>query len=63
MASTVFFGLYTAVALLVLIGYTHFAAGFIGTVLIAAAWLIGGGSVLLLWQRRSGAFFKAAGLA
>jgi hypothetical protein len=62
-ASTVFFGLYTAVALLVLIGYTHFAAGFIGTVLIAAAWLIGGGSVLLLWQRRSGAFFKAAGLA
>jgi Protein kinase domain len=62
-ASTAFFGLYTAVALVVLISYRHFAAGFIGTVLIAAAWLIGGGSVLLLWQRRSGVFFKAARLA
>jgi hypothetical protein len=62
-ASTAFFGLYTVVALLALIRYTHFAAGFIGTVLIAATWLIGGGSVLLLWQRRSGVFFKTAGLA
>jgi small-conductance mechanosensitive channel len=62
-ASTVFFGLYTVVALLVLIGYRHFAGGLIGTVLIAATWLIGGGSVLLLWQRRSGPFFKGAGLA
>jgi small-conductance mechanosensitive channel len=63
LASTVFFGLYTVVALLVLIGYPHFAGGFIGTVLIAATWLIGGGSVLLLWQRRSGSFFSGAGLA
>src|SRR5271170_1921991 len=61
--STVFFGLYTVVALLVLIRYRHFAAGLIGTVLIAATWLIGGGSMLLLWQRRSGLFFKGAGLA
>ncbi len=59
-ASTVFFGLYTVLALVVLTRYGHFAGGFIGTVLIAAAWLILGGSVLLLWQRRSGAFFKAA---
>jgi hypothetical protein len=62
-ASTVFFGLYTVVALLVLIGYRHFAAGLIGTVLIGAIWLMGGGSVLLLWRRRSGPFFKGAGLA
>ena len=62
-ASSVFFGLYTIVALLVLIGYRHFAGGLIGTVLITATWLIGGGSVLLLWQRRSGSFFKGAGLA
>jgi serine/threonine protein kinase len=62
-ASAVFFGLYTVVALLVLIRYRHFAAGLIGTVLIATTWLIGGASVLLLWQRRTGVFFKAAGLA
>ncbi len=62
-ASTAFFGLYTAVALLTLIRYAHFAAGFIGTVLIAATWLIAGGSVLLLWRRRSGVFFRTAGLA
>jgi predicted RND superfamily exporter protein len=62
-ASTVFFSLYTVVALLVLIKYRHFAAGLIGTVLIAATWLIGGGLMLLLWQRRSGPFFKGAGLA
>jgi hypothetical protein len=62
-ASTVFFGLYTVVALLVLIGYRHFAAGPIGTVLIAATWLMAGGAVLLLWRRRSGPFFKGAGLA
>ena len=62
-ASTVFFGLYTVVALLVLIRYRHFAGGLIGTVLITATWLLGGGSVLLLWQRRSGSFFKGAGLA
>ena len=43
--------------------YRHFTGGFIGTVLIAATWLIGGGSILLLWQRRSGSFFKSAGLA
>jgi serine/threonine protein kinase len=60
-ASTVFFGLYTIIALVVLTRYGHFAGGFIGTVLIAADWLILGGAVLLLWQRRSGAFFKAAG--
>jgi Protein kinase domain len=62
-ASTVFFSLYAAVALLVLIRYRHFAAGLIGTVLIAATLLIGGGLMLLLWQRRSGPFFKSAGLA
>ena len=62
-ASTVFFGLYTVVALLVLMRYRHLTGGFIGTVLIAATWLIGGGSILLLWQRRSGSFFKSAGLA
>jgi hypothetical protein len=62
-ASTVFFGLYTVVALLVLIRYRLFAGGLIGTVLITAIWLIGGGSMLLLWQRRSGSFFKGAGLA
>jgi Protein kinase domain len=62
-ASTVFFGLYTVVALPVLIGYRHFAGGFIGTVLITATWLLGGGSVLLLWRRRSGSFFNGAGLA
>jgi serine/threonine protein kinase len=62
-ASTVFFGVYTVVAILVLIRYRHFAAGLIGTVLIATTWLIGGASVLLLWQRRTGVFFKAAGLA
>jgi Protein kinase domain len=61
--STVFFGLYTVVALLLLIRYRQFSAGLIGTVLIVTTWLIGGGSVLLLWQRRTGAFFKAAGLA
>jgi hypothetical protein len=59
--STVFFGLYTVVALLVLISYRHFAGGLIGTVLITATWLIGGGSMLLLWQRGSGSFFKAPG--
>jgi Protein kinase domain len=63
MATTVFFGLYTIAALLALIRYRHFAAGLIGTVLIAATWLIAGGSMLLLWQRRSGPFFKRAGLA
>jgi hypothetical protein len=62
-AGTVFFSLYTVVVLLVLIRYRHFAAGLIGTVLIAAIWLIGGGLMLLLWQRRSGPFFKGAGLA
>jgi Protein kinase domain len=62
-ASTVFFSLYTVVALLVLIRYRHFAAGLIGTVLIAATLLIGGGLMVLLWQRRSGPFFKGAGLA
>ena len=62
-AGTVFFGLYTVVALLVLIRYRHFSPGFIGTALIAATWLIGGGATLLLWQRRSGLFFKAARLA
>jgi serine/threonine protein kinase len=58
--STVFFGLYTVVALVVFIKYRHYAAGIIGTVLIAVIWLIAGGSVLLLWQRRSGAFFRAS---
>jgi Protein kinase domain len=62
-AGTVFFTLYTLVALLVLIRYRHFAAGLIGTVLIAATLLIGSGLMLLLWQRRSGPFFKGAGLA
>jgi Protein kinase domain len=62
-ASTVFFGLYTVAALLVLIRYRHYSPGLIGTVLIAATWLIGGGSTLLLWQRRSGLFFNSARLA
>jgi hypothetical protein len=62
-ASTAFFGVNTVVALLVLMRYQHFSPGFIGTVLIAAIWLIGGGSTLLLWQRRSGLFFKSARLA
>ena len=39
------------------------AGGLIVTVLIAATWLLGGGAVLLLWRRRSGLFFKGAGLA
>jgi hypothetical protein len=62
-AGTVFFGLYTVAALLALIGYRHFTGGLIGAVLIAATWLIEGGAVLLLWQRRSGPFFKGARLA
>jgi hypothetical protein len=62
-ASTAFFGLYTVVALLVLMRYRHFSPGFIGSVLIAAIWFIGGGSTLLLWQRRSGPYFKSARLA
>jgi hypothetical protein len=62
-ASTTFFGVYTVVALLVLMRYRHFSPGLIGTVLIAAIWLIGGGSTLLLWQRRSGPFFNSARLA
>jgi hypothetical protein len=62
-ASTAFFGLYTVVALVVLMRYRQFSPGSIGTVLIAAIWLIGGGSTLLLWQRRSGPFFKSARLA
>jgi len=56
--STVFFGVSTVVALIVLLRYRHYAAGIIGTVLIAVTWLIAGGSVLLLWQRRSSSFFK-----
>jgi hypothetical protein len=59
--STVCFGVYTAVVLLVLIRYRHYAAGIIGTVLIAVTWLIWAGSVLLLWRRQSSVFFKTAG--
>jgi len=58
--STVFLGLYSAVALVVFTKYPHYAAGIIGTVLIVVIWLIAGGSVLLLWQRQSSAFFKTA---
>jgi hypothetical protein len=45
------------------LGSEMVAAGFIGTVLIGATWLIAGGPVLLLWRRRSGVFFRTAGLA
>ncbi len=57
-AGTVFFALFTIVILMVLIWYRHYAAGPAGIVLILVTWLIAGGSVRLLWQRRSSAFFQ-----
>jgi serine/threonine protein kinase len=57
-ASTVLFALYTMCVLVVLLRYRHYAAGGIGTMLIGVTWLIAGGSVLLLWQRQSSAFFQ-----
>jgi hypothetical protein len=42
----------------VLIWYRHYAAVPAGIVLILATWLIAGGSVRLLWQRQSSAFFQ-----
>jgi serine/threonine kinase PknH len=57
-AGTVFFALFTIVILVVLIGYRHYAAGPAGIVLILVTWLIAGGSIRLLWQRQSSAFFQ-----
>jgi serine/threonine protein kinase len=57
-AGTVFFALFTIVILVVLIWYRHYAAGPAGIVLILVTWLIAGGSVRLLWQRQSSAFFQ-----
>ena len=58
-ASTIFFALFTIVILVVLIRYRHYAAGPAGIVLILVTWLMAGGSVRLLWQRQSSAFFQA----
>ena len=57
-AGTVFFALFTIVILVVLIWYRHYAAVPAGIVLILTTWLIAGGSVRLLWQRQSSAFFQ-----
>jgi serine/threonine protein kinase len=57
-AGTVFFALFTIVILVVLIWYRHYAAGPAGIVLIFVTWLMAGGSVRLLWQRQSSAFFQ-----
>ena len=57
-AGTVFFALFTIVILTVLIWYRHYAAGPAGIVLILVTWLIAGGSVRLLWQPQSSAFFQ-----
>ena len=56
-ASTVFFALFAIVILVVLIRYRHYAAGPAGIVLILVTWLMAAGSVRLLWQRQSSAFF------
>jgi serine/threonine protein kinase len=57
-AATVFFALFTIVILVALFWYRHYAAGPAGIVLILVTWLIAGGSVRLLWQRQSSAFFQ-----
>jgi serine/threonine protein kinase len=57
-AGTVFFALFTILIPVVLIRYRHYAAGLVGTVLILVTWLMAAGSVRLLWQRKSSAFFR-----
>jgi serine/threonine protein kinase len=57
LVSTVFFALGTVAALVVLGKYRHYAAGLVGAALIAVTWLIAAGTVRLLWQRQSSAFF------
>ncbi len=54
-AGTVLFGVHTVGLLGVLLN-THPGLG-LAKVLTLLSWLIGGGAVLLLWQRASGAFF------
>jgi hypothetical protein len=58
-AGTVAFALLTLVIPLLLIRYRHYAAGLSGIALILVTWLIAAGSVRLLWQRQSSAFFRA----